>query len=75
MVERANGKLKMNLAKNKQIKGGTWTSNLQKSNEIYNKQLNRGIGEMPSVAVKFTSKADIAKLHVSELTRSQSTQC
>ena len=49
-------------AKNKQIKGGTWTSNLEKATDIYNKQLNRGIGEMPSVAVKFSSKEDIAKV-------------
>ena len=35
MVERANGKLKMILAKNKQIKGGTWTSNLEKATDVH----------------------------------------
>jgi hypothetical protein len=62
MVERANGKLKMILAKNKAILGGTWTSHLKRATDIYNKQLNRGIGQMPSVAVKFTSKEDIGKV-------------
>ena len=50
LVERANGKLKMIMAKNKEINKGTWKDNLQQAVEVYNTSLNRTIGMTPKKA-------------------------
>ena len=50
MVERANGKLKIIMAKNKKINGGSWLDNLAKSVNVYNDSFNRTIGMTPTQA-------------------------
>lgn len=62
MVERANGKLKMILAKNKMIRGGGWGSHLEKCRNIYNEAYNRGIKYSPRVAAAFTTKEQFAEV-------------
>lgn len=52
LVERSNGKLKMVIAKNIQIKGGNWVTHLSKATEVYNQQYNRATKYMPMDAVK-----------------------
>ena len=52
LVERANGKLKMLIAKNKRINGGTWRDNLERSVNAYNNQWNRMTKFNPDTALK-----------------------
>ena len=56
MVERANGKLKMLLAQNKEIFKGTWKTHLNKAVRIYNDYVNRTTGFSPKDAVLFTGE-------------------
>ena len=60
LVERQNGKLKMLIAKNREIHGGTWYGKggriLEMSTKAYNNQYNRGTRYAPNEAVRFTSK-------------------
>lgn len=68
MVERANGKLKMILAKNKRIRGGSWASNLELATKNYNQQLNRGIAATPAEAVLFNEEEQkILRAHNEEV--------
>lgn len=62
MVERANGKLKMILAKNKMIRGGGWGTHLDKCRNIYNEEYNRGIKYSPRVAAAFTTKEQFSQV-------------
>lgn len=50
LVERANGKLKRVMAKNKEIFKGTWVDNLPRATKIYNDYVNRSIGYTPLAA-------------------------
>jgi hypothetical protein len=61
LVERANGKLKQVISKNKEIFKGTWKSNLNRATKIYNDYENRSIGFSPKVASRFEGE-DIKKL-------------
>ena len=61
LVERANGKLKQIIFKNKEIFKGTWKSNLNRAVKVYNNYENRTTGFSPSDASKLTG-ADIKKL-------------
>ena len=47
LVERANGKLKRVMAKNKDIFKGTWKDNLDRATKIYNDYVNRSTGFTP----------------------------
>ena len=60
-MERANGKLKQIIFKNKEIFKGTWKSNLNRAVKVYNNYENRTTGFSPSDASKLTG-ADIKKL-------------
>jgi len=51
LVERANGKIKMLIAKNQKINGGSWVDNLDKSLNAYNVQYNRMTKYSPSQAL------------------------
>ena len=57
MVERANGKVKMLLAKLKEIRGGGWSDNLDAAVKSYNEQLNRTGGMAPVESVKLDKEA------------------
>jgi nucleoid-associated protein YgaU len=57
MVERANGKVKMLLAKLKEIRGGGWSDNLDAAVKSYNEQLNRTGGMAPTEAVALDKEA------------------
>ena len=61
LVERANGKLKQIIFKNKEIFKGTWKSNLNRAAKVYNNYENRTTGYSPSDAAKL-SGSDIKKL-------------
>ena len=61
LVERANGKVKRVLAKNKKINGGTWYDNLDQAVKVYNDSINRTIGMTPKKGAALTGK-DIQKL-------------
>ena len=52
LVERANGKIKMLIAKNKKIHGGSWKDQLEKSLIAYNNQYNRMTKFTPEEALK-----------------------
>ena len=52
LVERANGKLKSVMFKNKAIVGGSWYDRLEKATDVYNSYTNRTIGFAPIDAIK-----------------------
>ena len=60
LVERANGKLKQIIFKNKETFKGTWKSNLNRVAKVYNNYENRTTGYSPSDAAKL-SGSDIKK--------------
>ena len=52
LVERSNGKLKMLIAKNMKINGGSWYDNLSKSLNAYNNQYIRTTQYTPNQALE-----------------------
>ena len=52
LVERANGKVKSVMFKNKAIVGGSWYDRLEKATDVYNSYTNRTIGFAPIDAIK-----------------------
>lgn len=52
LIERQNGRLKMILAKLIQIKGGSWSTRLQKATDLNNKQFIRTTGYTPNEALQ-----------------------
>lgn len=56
LVERSNGKLKMLLAKNMKINGGSWYDNLNKSLTAYNNQHIRTTEYSPNQALKLNKE-------------------
>ena len=57
VVAAANGKVKMLLAKLKEIRGGGWSDNLDAAVKSYNEQLNRTGGMAPTEAVALDKEA------------------
>jgi len=74
LVERANGKLKSVLFKNKSIKGGNWFDNLKKAIEVYNEYVNRSTKYAPKDAIKLEKEGqDELKDNVKTLAIEQKT--
>ena len=65
LVERANGKIKMLLKKNRLIHGGTWVDELPRSVNAYNDHFIRTIQATPKQAVKYNTKAEQSALRAS----------
>ena len=62
LVERSNGKLKMLLAKNMKINGGSWLDNLPKALNAYNNQLIRTTEYTPNEALQLSTSKQQQKL-------------
>lgn len=62
MVERANGKIKMLMAKNMTINGGSWLDNLPKSLNAYNNQWIRTTEYTPNEALQLKTETQLSKL-------------
>ncbi len=78
LCERANGKLKMLLAKNKMIHGGDWYDNLPRSLNAYNNQYNRMTKFDPSQALDLKTdeeqqelRDNVFKQHEEQLQRAR----
>jgi len=72
LVERANGKLKMIMAKNKDIHKGTWEDHYKDATRIYNEYVNRSTKYAPKQAIKLDKeeqrdlRANVKKIQKNE---------
>jgi len=72
MVERANGRIKILMAKNKKIHGGDWSQHLATATKVYNEYTNRSTKFSPSKAVDLKKDEwDILRKNVAKVQKDE----
>jgi len=72
MVERANGRIKILMAKNKKIHGGDWSQHLATATKVYNEYTNRSTKFSPSKAVELKKDEwDILRKNVAKVQKDE----